>query len=428
MNTRLSLTLGCSALLACSSAFAFTHTPYIGAGGGPDYGSWVFGSNIISDPAYRKYVTLKGWQWTVFGGYQLTFEDRYQLAAEVFGGNVNSKSVIQATALGPNNITQSQGDNIGVAFVPGVLVHEQSIFAKVGAEWSIEDYHTNSPSISPIPPATLTPSSYNTHERRSGYIIGTGITAPLTSILSVRTEYDYSSYGTMNLTSNISTNTATAYVKPRQDTYWVSLILHRPTKQDDSTPAPKTGFLLGAGGGVDVFRAEEDAGSSTRQEGGRGYNIRGIAGYSFNLSRYFTNTLAATASQSTSKNLNVDLDASAFSYKFRLRDLYSFRDQFGYKTSSHNLVYLLGGAGLAKFTKTSTPQAELASGSDFSHYEWGWLLGFGDQLALTKHVSYAIEGDYYRGFKSFYGSGTTNTLNFLSPKLMRVSANLIYTF
>lgn len=434
MKRSLHLTLGCAAALACSTTLAFTHTPYVGAGGGMDYGGWNYGSNVVSDNAVRKYVTPKGWQWTVFGGYQLTFKQRFQLAAEVFGGKVNSKSKLQAQQLGANNITYNISSNVGIAAVPAILVHDQSVFIKAGAEWSKVNYHTNAPAVPGAP--GLDPSSYNQGKWQTGYLIGTGISAPLMPYLSVRTEYDYSRFGKVNLISTINTglNAATLYLKPRQSTYWVSLILHRPTKTDDNTPAPKRGLFFGVGAGRDVFRVASNNTSTdaetTRRLGGRGYNVRGITGYDYHLFKYFVNTVAATASYSTSRFVNDASNDPIFDAKVRMRDLYSIRDQFGYKTSTHNILYALWGAALAKFTKTATPQAVAADGENFSHYRRGWVWGVGDQLSINKHVSYAIEGDYFYGFKSFHLSPGTNdsSTNFLSPKVMRFSANLIYTF
>lgn len=407
-------------------ASSFQQTPYVGIGFGPNASPWNYLSDASPlDITNRKFLGLNGWQWQAFAGEEFIFNHRYDVAAEFFGGTVNSKSKTVSLATGPNNQTLSIRSNIGFAILPGLIVHDQEIFGRFGGNWSRLKYHTNT--------TLVNGDTFNTTRTKGAYMLGTGIRAPLNDYLDVRTEFDYSRY--KKFTAHSSVSNAQLFAKPRQNEYLVSLVAHNRIESPADNTEPKRGVQVGLGVGRDLLNLKESSRATSGNSGSdiiygmRGYNFAGSAGYSFNLWHYFVNTLNASASISTAKSTNTQFNNTpATTIKYYLQRLYKFTDQLGYKTSATNLFYATGGWALGRFSFAQDSTLAGTNSDSFTTHRWGWLLGIGDEMALSRHFGYALECDYMHFRLIRPPSGTAFANGFFQQRLLQVAAKLIYTF
>jgi len=166
-------------------------------------------------------IASNGWGGGIFGGYGMYFNNLYYLAGEIFVNGTSasqSESSIVTTAAGAAtsiNGTVSVGASWGVSVLPGLKLNDSSLGyirlgyeqAKIRAQGSATTTTGGGASVS---------ASKNNWQ--GGFNYGVGIETAVYQNVSVRTEYNHTSYS--------SFSNAVTSVNPSDNQFTLGLIYH----------------------------------------------------------------------------------------------------------------------------------------------------------------------------------------------------------
>lgn len=165
-------------------------------------------------------------------GYGMVFDDRYTLAAEIFGdissdrGRFNESVTLPGFSTSFDNASLKVNDSFGVSIKPGFKISDSTNFyGSVG--WVISrfkvdrgfpgNFNTFNNGFTPFTPGNffvvnpfLTGASFDNNGRsnsRSGIQLGVGMETMVTQNVGIRGEYDWERYGNFNFSSANFNNT-----------------------------------------------------------------------------------------------------------------------------------------------------------------------------------------------------------------------------
>lgn len=198
---------------------------------------------------------------TLFGGYNMVFQNRYTLAAEVFGSissadgdfNINSNLNLTPAVLGSAALTEhgdiKMNSTFGVSLLPGIKVTDSTTtFIRIGYAISHFKYSDSGAVITApglvtgalVPPVTTAfglntlPSSFSKY--RGGIELGVGGQTMVTNNVGVRAEYDWTDYSSYSKSTGVNSTgiavplagtipvsqTGTVSIKPQVDSFTLS--------------------------------------------------------------------------------------------------------------------------------------------------------------------------------------------------------------
>lgn len=190
-------------------------------------------------------LSAQGVSGDLFVGYQAVFEDRYTLAAELFGSissakgsasqvgsaAVNGDVVVDNTVVIPKgtalaavqSASYKLNNSVGISLLPGIkLTDSTTLYGRVGLVYSRFKFNENF-GFGTVANAT----DVNTNDfgaswtrNRRGLQLGVGMETMVTNNVGIRGEYDWSRYGSSSKDINFGNvallNSNTATVNPSQ--------------------------------------------------------------------------------------------------------------------------------------------------------------------------------------------------------------------
>lgn len=155
-------------------------------------------------------IASNGWGGGIFGGYGMYFNNLYYLAGEVFvNGTSATQSVSRTTTDAGVETSINNQINVeatwGISVLPGLKLNDSSLgYIRLGYEQAkIRSQHFAITTVT-VP---ITDANYNNNQWQNGFEYGVGIETAVYRNLSVRGEYDHTSFSN-NRSSLVSVNTS----------------------------------------------------------------------------------------------------------------------------------------------------------------------------------------------------------------------------
>jgi outer membrane immunogenic protein len=426
---------------------------YLGAGGG--YGSWVDpNSQLIPGlpafplGAFAQAQGGRGGFGTVIAGFDYQFGDRWVAGAYTdfdlgaIDGTVHSEA---AFVTGGRNLTDAwfTGARLGYLFTPATLAYATGGYTEARFSGT-----TLSSSVPAFPGRISTlPGSV-----QSGGYAGAGIETQFTSNWSVRLEYRYANYRTMNL-QETAFPLGTIQFGPTVQTVRADLVYKFGQGAGIAEPPVKiasatwTGFYLGGGGGygswVDPHTTEFDPASAPFTPlidipaSGKGGLLSAIVGYDRQLADRWVVGAYTDYDFAHLKGI-IDNDGNNFTTAtpFTERGAWFAGGRLGYLLVPSTLAFVAAGYTEAHFSAGQTiignpgplapavPAANQLPGSDFS----GWYAGGG--LETQIFPNWSLRGEYrYAGYGAKnLPEATSGNVIAIRPSVQTFRLDLTYKF
>lgn len=438
MQIKRHILFGCAIAAVSTSSLAFFCRPYVGAGFGSDPAVWKFEQALsvqgTEPPNMLAGQALHGTQWSAYGGCELDF-NRFLLGLEVSGGTSTSE-YRYARLIGDGfGLTPAANQylfskvNLGISMSPGFRINYQSLYGRIGAQWTRFKYSTDDTANNPDL------ARFEFQRYGDGLITGLGISAPIGDYFAIRNEYDHTFYHTIRQYSG----TSQLNWMPSQDAYWLSLSFYlmgdTPIK-DKNTDVLDPGAYAGAGVGRNIGRIKQ-LGTSTsigmieQSQGLSGILGQLFLGYDWQLWQQLHLAGELGASYSSAKFSADNKDIAESYYQESMHSYYTMKARLGVKTAPSNMLFATGGVAYANFVRTDTRSVVAGSGfmvNNFDTHKWGWVVGVGDEFMLTKNLAYRIEGDFMH-FEVIHGTNTvagTGTPMKWTPYNEQATVSLVY--
>ena len=227
---------------------------YIGAGLGYDsarvhesVNTWEYDAPDFVVPSFTESASrnqsLTGWMGGLFVGYGHYF-DWFYLGAEL-NGNISDADSTASWSDSDGNWVSSKVEmrgTYGISILPGIKVNDSSLlYARLGylrtnfkAKNSFN--FVSDPDDSPVTAAVSGSSSNN--KWRNGFTYGVGIETYVAEYVSVRGEFDHTTYNSRSVTASVDVPnlatppvvvgniTSTAKFKPSNNEFMLSLLYH----------------------------------------------------------------------------------------------------------------------------------------------------------------------------------------------------------
>lgn len=186
----------------------------------------------ITSTYYNTKLGANGWSGGLYLGDGRYFKNIYYLGAEVFG-NLSSNFYVRNSANPGNTDTINTandkltvGNNYGISIMPGIGINDHSLlYVRLGYKWSNFKYSATTATADAIPVT----SSVNTSKILGGFNAGVGMEMYVYDRWSVRGEYTYTNYNSMNVSfanANDATEPYSAKVSPSDSQYSLGVTYH----------------------------------------------------------------------------------------------------------------------------------------------------------------------------------------------------------
>ncbi len=416
---------------------------YLGAGGG--YGSW-------SDPKSSEVAFLRGFPnpydllaaggkggfGTVILGYDYQIGDHWVAGAYADFDLASIDGTLQDMFNEETGTRRLQhawyaGARLGYLLMPSSLLYGTGGYTAASFSGTTLNVITGppfSPGIDSLP-----------GNSPGGWFAGGGIETQIAQGWSIRGEYRYANYGSVNLTA--ANSGAIISLHPTVQTFRVDLVYkigqQKVAVARSAPPSSWTGFYIGAGAG---YGSWEDRHASVVgfpgggafidiPASGKGGFVSPIAGYDY---EFADRAVAGVYTDYDFARLSgyVNNHSATTSTPFTEKDAWFAGGRLGYLVMPSSLAYLTGGYTQSHFSAGTTvlsfdggasPPDQLP-GRDFS----GWYLGGGLEAAIDRNWSVRGEYRYADYGQKILPEATSGLSIVLHPSVQTFRLDLIYKF
>jgi opacity protein-like surface antigen len=197
-----------------------------------NYDSARITESLSSGPTsfYNTKLAANGFSGGAYLGDGRYFNDIYYLGAEVFGNlssnfqTSNNTSPSNTDTLGQTSSQVTMGNSYGLSLIPGISVNEHSLlYIRLGYKWANFKYNAVLTNMD------TTTSTLNSSKISGGFNAGVGIETLVYGMWSIRGEYTYTNFGSLNFSipnTSIPTSPFNANLSPSDNQFSLGLTCH----------------------------------------------------------------------------------------------------------------------------------------------------------------------------------------------------------